>query len=77
MATCPRCLGPLTDNHRCPRSRSRRGVETAGLLLAGATAGVLACYGLIERPHTVVVLAAGTLGALLAQALRQAINPQA
>ncbi len=77
MATCPRCLGPLTDDHRCPRSRSRRGVRTAGLLLAGAAAGILTCYGLIDRPHGIVALAAGTLGALLAKALRQAINPHA
>ncbi len=49
----------------------------AGVLTTGALAGVVACYGLIDRPHTIVVLAAGMLGALLAQALRKAINPQA
>lgn len=45
--------------------------------MTGALAGVVACYGLIDEPHTVVVLAVAMLGALLAQAVRKAINPQA
>lgn len=70
-------MGPLSDDHRCPRSRSRRSASLVGVLLAGGLIGVFTCYGLIDRPHSIVVLAAGMLGALLAQALRQAINPQA
>lgn len=77
MATCPRCMGPLTDTHRCPRSRSRRSASLAAVLMTGALVGVVACYGLVDQPHTVVVLAVAMLGALLAQAVRKAINPQA
>jgi hypothetical protein len=76
MATCPRCLGPLTEAHRCSRNRSRRALALAGVLLAGAGFGVSLCYGLIDRPHGAVVLAAGLLGALVARALRQAIDPR-
>lgn len=75
MATCPRCFGPLTDDHRCPRGRSRRGLTAASLALAGGLAGVTTCYGLIDRPHAAVVSAAFLLGALLARALRDAVNP--
>jgi hypothetical protein len=39
VATCPRCKGHLTEDHRCPRSPGRRAIEiglaaTAGGLLA-------------------------------------------
>jgi len=36
MATCPRCKGHLTENHRCPRSRGRIAFETGLAALAGA-----------------------------------------
>jgi hypothetical protein len=39
MATCPRCRGHLTDNHRCPR---RPGRVAAEILLAALGGGVLA-----------------------------------
>ena len=35
MATCPLCKGHLTENHRCPRTRTRVAVETALAALAG------------------------------------------
>ncbi|HET7220383.1 MAG TPA: hypothetical protein VFJ02_20150 [Vicinamibacterales bacterium] len=35
MATCPLCKGHLTENHRCPRSRTRVAVETAVAAVAG------------------------------------------
>jgi len=35
MATCPRCKGHLTENHRCPRSRSRIVFETGLAAVAG------------------------------------------
>lgn len=73
MATCPHCLGPLTDDHRCPRSRSRRALWRLGVPLAGSVAGVLVCYGLIDRPHGIVVLCAAGLGGLLANAFRRAL----
>jgi uncharacterized membrane protein YeaQ/YmgE (transglycosylase-associated protein family) len=74
MATCPRCLGALTDNHKCPRgifSRLAQGVPT---VLAGAVVGVVFVYALEEQPVTAVVLAAAVLGAVLAIAVRQAIG---
>jgi hypothetical protein len=77
MATCPRCLGPLTDGHRCPRGRSRHGLTSVSLMAAGATTGATACYGLIDHPHGFVVLASALLGGMLARALREAINPGA
>ena len=77
MATCPRCLGPLTDDHRCPRSRSRDRAISASFVLLGALAGAIVCYGLVDRPHTLVVCAFGALGGLLVGALRQAVNPRA
>jgi hypothetical protein len=39
MATCPRCKGHLTENHRCPRSVVRRAIETT---LAAAAGGAIA-----------------------------------
>lgn len=39
MATCPHCLGPLTDNHRCPRRRSIQAMQRAGGALAGGVGG--------------------------------------
>jgi hypothetical protein len=35
MATCPLCKGHLTENHRCPRSRTRVAVETTLAAVAG------------------------------------------
>jgi uncharacterized paraquat-inducible protein A len=41
MATCPRCHGHLTENHRCPRSRGRRIFETSLAAVAGGLAALL------------------------------------
>jgi hypothetical protein len=41
MATCPRCKGHLTDNHRCPRSRARVAVEFTLAALLGAFTALL------------------------------------
>jgi hypothetical protein len=76
MATCPHCKGPLTDGHRCFQSRARRAVATVGVLGSGGAVGVLGCYALIEQPHLLVVTASAVLGALLARALREALNPR-
>jgi hypothetical protein len=38
MATCPRCKGPLTDGHRCPRRRSFVAIEIIASALAGGLA---------------------------------------
>jgi hypothetical protein len=65
MATCPRCKGHLTENHRCPRSPSRRTFETIFAAIAGIF-GALLLVSLID-PHgqmslDVVVLVGGALG---------------
>ena len=41
MATCPRCKGHLTDNHRCPRRPIFVAVEIILWALAGGFAGFL------------------------------------
>jgi hypothetical protein len=74
MATCPRCLGALTDNHKCPKgalSRVSDAISTVGL---GAVIGVVLCYVVEERPAGALVLAAAALGAVLASAVRQAVG---
>ena len=42
MATCPRCHGHLTDNHRCPRRRTRAAAEITLAALAGGLGALLA-----------------------------------
>jgi uncharacterized paraquat-inducible protein A len=49
MATCPRCKGHLTDNHRCPRSRGRIAFETGLAALAGGLVTLLLLA--IVDPH--------------------------
>jgi len=41
MATCPRCKGHLTENHRCPRSPARKVFEVTLAALGGAFAALL------------------------------------
>jgi hypothetical protein len=54
MATCPLCKGHLTENHRCPRSRSRVTVET-GLAALGGAACTLLLLSLAD-PHGQVAM---------------------
>ena len=74
MATCPRCLGPLTENHRCPRGTVGRVLDALSTIGVGGIGGVAFCYIVEERPATALVLAAAALGAVLATAVRQAIG---
>jgi hypothetical protein len=39
MATCPHCLGPLTDDHQCPRQRSLRTWQLLGSTVGGGALG--------------------------------------
>src|SRR5262245_1451219 len=74
MATCPRCLGPLTDDHRCRRgmlSRIADAVITTGV---GALGGWIVILLIDERAASALILAAAALGAVLATAVRQAIH---
>lgn len=75
MATCPKCLGALTENHRCPHGLSRRVVESLSTVGVGGLIGALLCFGLEDRPAGALVLAAAALGAVLASAVRQALRP--
>jgi hypothetical protein len=49
MATCPRCKGHLTENHRCPRSRGRILFET-GLAALGGGLFTLLIFAIAD-PH--------------------------
>ena len=74
MATCPRCLGPLTDNHKCGGRLFRRVVDAVSTVGIGGLAGVILCFTIEERPVGALVLAAAALGAVLAFAVRQAVG---
>jgi hypothetical protein len=77
MATCPRCLGALTENHKCPRRGIlTRVTDALSWVLGGGLVGAMLTYALQERPATALVLAAAALGAVLASAVRQAIGPR-
>jgi hypothetical protein len=74
MATCPACLGPLTENHRCPHGGLRRITRALWIVAAGAIAGALMTWVIWERPAPALVLAAAALGAVLTNALRDALG---
>jgi len=74
MATCPRCLGALTDNHKCPKGRLSRMTNAMSTIGIGGLAGALLCFAIEERPVGALVLAAAALGAVLALAVRQAVG---
>jgi uncharacterized membrane protein YfcA len=77
MATCPRCLGALTENHKCPkRGILTRVTDALTWVAGGGIVGVVLTYALQERPAAALVLAAAALGAVLASAVRQAIGPR-
>jgi len=75
MATCPRCFGALTENHKCPRrsilSSIADALSTVGI---GGFFGGLVAIVINDRAPTALVLAAAALGAVLASAVRQAIG---
>jgi hypothetical protein len=41
MATCPRCRGHLTDNHRCPRRTGLKAAEITAAAIAGGLAALV------------------------------------
>ena len=74
LATCPKCMGALTEHHRCPRGPSsghRRAVDRRGRRV-DRHRRVIHVFN--ERPVPALVLAAAALGSVLASALRQAVN---
>ena len=56
MATCPRCLGALTENHRCPKGRFSRVGEALLTLGVGSFAGAVLCYAIDSQPAGALVL---------------------
>lgn len=74
MATCPRCLGPLTDDHKCRVGTFRRVRDAVSTVGIGGVAGAMLCFAVEDRPVGALVLAAAALGAVLAVALRQAVR---
>ena len=76
MATCPRCMGALTENHRCPRGRFSRITDALTTVIIGSVIGGLLAFAVEERPAVALVVAAAALGAVLANAVRQAIGPR-
>jgi hypothetical protein len=75
MATCPRCLGPLTENQRCPRGRFSRIGDALSIVVGGAVVGGLIPVVFSADAPLALVLAAAALGAVLANAVRQAMGP--
>ena len=75
MATCPACLGPLTENHRCPRGPVRRLADALSSVLIGALIGGLLPLLFSDDAPLALVLAAAALGGVLASAIRQAMRP--
>ena len=74
MATCPKCLGALTEHHKCPRGIFHRvsdALMTAGV---GGLIGWMFVLTIEDRPALALILAAAALGAVLATAIRQAIG---
>ena len=74
MATCPKCLGPLTENHKCPSGIGRRLTDAVITVGVGGGIGAALAFAVNDRPPTSLVLAAAALGAVLANAVRQAVG---
>jgi hypothetical protein len=73
MATCPRCLGALTEHHRCPRGRFYRITDALSTVTVGAVVGAFLPIVFTEDPPLALVLAAAALGGVLSNAVRQAM----
>jgi hypothetical protein len=71
MATCPKCGGYLSDDHRCFGAWWQI-VRTIGVAFAGAVFGIVAVVALAEHPSTSLLGAMGLLGAVLVTALWRA-----
>jgi hypothetical protein len=74
MATCPKCFGALTENHKCPKGRLHRMFDALSMISVGGVLGVVMSYVIDERPVPALVVASAALGAVLASAVRQAIG---
>jgi hypothetical protein len=69
-------MGALTENHRCPRGRFSRVTDALSTVAIGSIVGGLLVFAIEDRPAGALVLASAALGAVLANAVRQAIGPK-
>jgi hypothetical protein len=67
-------MGPLTEDHRCPRGVFSRVTDALSTVGIGALLGAVFTFAIDDRPAGALVLAAAALGAVLASALRQAVG---
>jgi hypothetical protein len=74
MATCPKCFGALTENHKCPKGRLSRITDALSTVGLGGVIGIVLSYAIDERPVPALVVASAALGAVLASAVRQAVG---
>ena len=74
MATCPKCMGFLTDSHKCPGGVWARVSKAIMTVLIGGAVGTFFVYAIEDRPLAALVLAGAALGAVLSMAIRQAIG---
>ena len=74
MSTCPKCMGFLTENHRCPRGIFSRITEALTTVVIGALIGAGFCVAFVDKAVPALVMAAAALGAVLASAVRQAVG---
>jgi hypothetical protein len=74
MATCPKCFGALTENHKCPRGPLSRVTDALSTVAVGGVIGIALSYAIDERPVPALLVASAALGAVLASAVRQAVG---
>ena len=71
MATCPKCGGDLSGDHRC-FGAWRHIARTASAALAGALFGVVLVLVLADPPSTSLLVVAALLSALVVTELWRA-----
>jgi len=69
-------MGALTENHRCPRGRFSKITDALSTVAIGGVVGGGLAFVVVDQPAGALVLAAGALGAVLANAVRQALGPR-
>ena len=75
MATCPKCMGALGEHHRCSRGRLSRISDSLSAVAIGGAIGVGLCLATNDgHPPVPLMVAAAALGAVLANAVRQAVS---
>lgn len=73
MATCPRCLGPLSEGHKCRPVWVRRLRRQAAAILLGGAFGSFV-HILLEPSHLPAM--GFVIGGLLSFGLNEAIRPE-